>query len=184
MKKIIFPALLALCVASCESDMDRVYMMPEEPVVLGGASQDIVLKEETPDALVMTLYWSGDGKIKLTDDNLQAPVNAAELTIELADNDLFDGLTRISAGKGVYEYRFYSEDFNKTLLDMGYAPGVSTPLWIRVRSTLAPNMEPLVSNVLKVNVTPFTASKSADLLYFSGLVTWDGFDDCLTLYDK
>ena len=122
--------------------MDRVYMLPEEPVELGGASQDIVLTEENPEALVMTLYWSGDGKIKLTDDNLQAPVNVSELTIELADNDLFENLTRISAGTGVYEYRFYNEDFNKQLIDMGFAPGVSSPLWIRVRSTLAPNMEP------------------------------------------
>lgn len=186
MKKIIYSALslLALSIASCNSDIDPVYMEPEEPIVLGGATQDIVLTEENPDALVMTIYWSGDGKIKLTDDKLQAPVNASELTIELADNDLFENLTQISAGKGVYEYRFYNADFNKQLIDMGYAPGISSPLWIRVRSTLAPNIEPLVSNAIKVNVTPFMQSKSADLLFFSGLVNWDGWPDYLTLYDK
>lgn len=187
MKKIIYSALsvLTMMATACDSDMDKVYMLPEDPVELGGATQDIVLNEDTPDALVMTLYWSGDGKIKLSDDNLQAPVNAAELTIEMADNDLFADMTQIAAGKGVYEYRFYSEAFNKQLMDMGYAPGVSAPLWIRVRSTLAPNQEPLVSNVLKVNVTPFIQSRpGSDKLFFSGLVTWDGFDDYLTLYDK
>lgn len=186
MKKILFPALslLALMASSCDNDMDRVYMEPEQPVVLGGANQDIVLTEENPDALVMTIYWSGDGKIKLSNDDLQAPVNNSELTVELADNDLFEDLVQISAGKGVYEYRFYNGDFNKQLLDMGYAPGISSPLWIRVRSTLAPNVEPLVSNVLKVNVTPFMQTKSPDHLFFSGLVTWDGWPDYLTLYDK
>lgn len=186
MKKIVYSTLsiLTLCVTACDSDMDRVYMLPEEPVVLGGATQDIVLSGETPDALAMTVYWSGDGKIELTDKNLQAPVNAAELSIELADNDKFADLTRVAVGKGLYEYRFYSGEFNELLLGMGYAPGISTPLYVRVRSTLAANLEPLISNTLKVNVTPYIQSASADLLYFSGLVDWNGFDDYLTLYDK
>jgi len=182
--KIIAMSLVTLFVTACDSDMEHVYMLPEDPVVLGGATQDIVLSEETPQALALTVYWSGDGKIKLSDENLQAPVNAAELTVELADNDQFNGLTAVAVGKGVYEYRFFSEDFNKLLIGMGYAPGLSSPLWIRVKSTLAPNVEPLISNALKVNVTPYEQSKSAELLYFSGLVTWDGFDDYLTMYDK
>lgn len=186
MKKTVYTALslLTLSLAACESDMDRVYMSPEDPVLLAGANQDIVLNEETPEALVMTVYWSGDGRIRLSDDNLQAPVNAAELTIELADNDRFADLTQVPVGKGVYEYSFFSEEFNKLVTAMGYAPGVSNPLWVRVRSTLAPNMEPLISNALKVNVTPYVQSTSASLLYFSGLVNWDGWDDYLTLYDK
>lgn len=186
MRKFIYTALSVLTMAftSCNNDMERVYMLPEEPVDLAGATQDIILSEETPDALVMTVYWSGDGKIKLTDDRLQAPVNAAELTLELADNDTFADLTSVPVEKGQFEYRFFSSDFNTLLSDMGYAPGISSPLWIRVKSALAPNVQPLYSNVIKVNVKPFVQAKSADLLYFSGLVNWDGFDDYLTLYDK
>lgn len=186
MKKTLYMAVSLLTVfgTACNDDMDRVYMYPEEPVELGGASQDIVLSDETPQALAMTIYWTGDGKIRLDNDKLQAPVDVAEMTVELADNDLFAGLTEVSAGTGVHEYRFFSEDFNKLLVGMGYAPGISSPLWIRVRSTLAPNVEPLLSNAIKVNVTPYAASTSANLLYFSGLVTWDAIDDYLTLYDK
>ncbi len=186
MNKIQYIALsmMAVALTACDSDMTKVYMYPEEPVVLNGATQDIVLSEETPQALVLTVYWSGDGKIKLSDDRLQAPVDVAELTIELADNESFADATEVNVGKGIYEYRFFSEDFNKLLTGMGYAPGVSTPLWIRVRSVLAANVDPLISNVLKVNVTPYESVAAADYLYFSGLVTWDGFDDYLTLYDK
>lgn len=186
MNKIQYIALsmMAVALTACDSDMTKVYMYPEEPVVLNGATQDIVLSEETPQALVLTVYWSGDGKIKLSDDRLQAPVDVAELTIELADNESFADATDVNVGKGIYEYRFFSEDFNKLVTGMGYAPGVSTPLWIRVRSVLAANVEPLISNVLKVNVTPYESVAAADYLYFSGLVTWDGFDDYLTLYDK
>ena len=88
MNKIQYIALsmMAVALSACDSDMTKVYMYPEEPVVLNGATQDIVLSEETPQALVLTVYWSGDGKIKLSDDRLQAPVDVAELTVELADN--------------------------------------------------------------------------------------------------
>lgn len=182
--KYIAVSFAALCLAACSNDMDRVYMSPEEPVSLGGATQDVVLSEETPQALALTIYWSGDGRIQLSDDRLQAPVNAAELTIQLADNERFLNSTEVNVEKGQYMYQFFSEDFNKLLTGMGYAPGVSMPLWIRVRSTLASNIAPLLSNALKVNVTPYEQSSSTDLLYFSGLVTWDGFDDYLTLYDK
>lgn len=186
MKKIkyIVMSLLALGITSCKSDIDKVYMLPDDPLELGGATQDIVLNEETPQALALTIYWSGDGRIKLSDDRLQAPVDVAEQTIELSDNEAFIGKTDVNVDHSAREYRFFSEDFNKLLTDMGYAPGVSTPLYIRVRSTLANNMESVLSNALKVNVRPYEQSTSTDLLYFSGLVTWDGFDDYLTLYDK
>lgn len=182
--KYLAMSLAALCVASCESDMDKVYMLPEDPVELGGATQDIILSEETPGALAMTIYWSGDGKIKLSDENLQAPVNMAEQTLELSDNEAFIGHTDVNVDKTAREYRFFSEDFNKLLAGMGYAPGVSAPLWIRVRSTLASNIDPIISNALKVNVRPYEQSRATNLLYFSGLITWDGFDDYLTLYDQ
>ena len=167
-----------MCLVACNNDMDRVYMLPEDPVNLGGATQDVVLSEDTPEALALTVYWSGDGHIQLSDDRLQAPVNAASLTIQFAD------CTEVNVPQGQFMYQFFSEDFNKLVKGMGYPAGISSPLWIRVRSTLAANMTPTLSNVLKVNVTPYASASAADLLYFSGLVTWDGFDDYLTLYDK
>lgn len=180
----IVASFAAMWLVACNDDMDRVYMLPEDPVTLGGATQDVVLSEETPEALALTVYWSGDGRIQLSDDRLQAPVNAASITIQLADNDVFADCTEVNVPQGRFMYQFFSEEFNKLVKDMGYPAGISSPLWIRVRSTLAANMTPMLSNVLKVNVTPYESASSADLLYFSGLVTWDGFDDFLTLYDK
>lgn len=183
-KKYIAAGVMALFLTGCGNDMEPVYLLPQDSITLGGASQSVVLSEETPEALALTVYWSGDGRLQLSDDNLQAPVNADELTVELADNSRFDRQTDVAVEKGKFVRQFFSEELNRLLTDMGYAPGISTPLWIRVRSTLAPNMPARYSNALRVDVTPYEASKSASLLYFSGLVDWNGWDDYLTLYDK
>lgn len=59
-RSLLCAALLG--VASCASDIDPVYIEPTDDISLGGASHDITLSPDTPDALVLTLYWSGDGR--------------------------------------------------------------------------------------------------------------------------
>ncbi len=62
---------MALNLVSCDSDIDPVYVLPTDTISLGGASGDIVLTPDNPQALAMTIYWSGDGRIALSDTLLQ-----------------------------------------------------------------------------------------------------------------
>ena len=92
--------LAASTLASCDSDIDPVYVLPADQVQLNGATGDIVLTPANPQALAMTVYWSGDGRLSLSDDNLQAPVNAAETTIQLSADESFSSPMDIAVDKG------------------------------------------------------------------------------------
>ncbi len=150
--------LAASTLASCDSDIDPVYVLPADQVQLNGATGDIVLTPANPQALAMTVYWSGDGRLSLSDDNLQAPVNAAETTIQLSADESFSSPMDIAVDKGVTSRQFLCEEFNSLLGRMGYVAGQKTPLWIRVRMTLAANIEPTYSNPLQVMVQTYRIS--------------------------
>ncbi len=151
----LLSAIAALGLASCDSDIDPVYVLPSDDTVLSGASGDIILTPENPQALALTVYWSGDGRLALTDDLLQAPVNAAEETIQLSKESDFATTIDLSVEKGVRSRQFLSEELNSLLGRLGYEADVKAPLYIRVRSVLSANLEPTYSNTIEVMVQSY-----------------------------
>lgn len=149
---------MLLGIASCASDIDPVYIEPTDDSTLGGGSHDITLNPDTPDALVLTLYWSGDGQISLSDPQLQAPVNYAEQIIELASDAEFANKFEITLDKEARSYQFLNDDLNALLGRLGYEADQMAPLYIRIRSVLGANIDPTYSNVLEVNVQIYRIS--------------------------
>ncbi len=154
-RTLLLAGVTAMVVASCDSDMEPVYVLPSDDISLGGASGDIILSADNPQALAMTLYWSGDGQLALTDTLLQAPVNAAEETIQLSKDDQFSSTIDISVEKGVRSRQFLCEELNSLLGRLGYTAEEKAPLYIRIRSVLAANIEPAYSTVIKVMVQSY-----------------------------
>lgn len=158
-KNIIRTALLsgimAFSLVSCDSDIDPVYVLPSDAVSLGGASGDIILTPDNPQALAMTIYWSGDGQLTLSDTLLQAPVNAAEETIQLSRDEQFSNTIDLSVEKGVRSRQFLCEELNSLLERLGYTADEKAPLYIRIRSVLAANIEPSYSSVIEVMVQSY-----------------------------
>ena len=154
-RTLLLAGVTAMVVASCDSDMEPVYVLPSDDISLGGASGDIILSADNPQALAMTLYWSGDGQLALTDTLLQAPVNAAEETIQLSKDDQFSSTIDISVEKGVRSRQILCEELNSLLGRLGYTAEEKAPLYIRIRSVLAANIEPAYSTVIKVMVQSY-----------------------------
>lgn len=152
----LFAAAATLGAMSCNSDIDPVYVNPSENIVLSGASGEIILKPENPLALAMTIYWSGDGKLSLDNNLIQAPVNAAEETIQLSSNEEFSNPIDLSVEKGVRSRQFLSEELNSLLGRLGYTANEKAPLYIRVRSVLAANLEASYSSTIKVDVSSYS----------------------------
>ncbi len=140
---------------SCDSDIDPVYVLPSDAISLGGASGEIILTPENPQALAMTLYWSGDGQLALSDTLLQAPVNAAEETIQFSKDEQFSSTLDLSVEKGVRSRQFLSEELNSLLGRLGYTAEEKAPLYIRIRSALAANALPTYSSVIQVMVQSY-----------------------------
>lgn len=146
---------MAFSLVSCDSDIDPVYVLPSDAVSLGGASGDIILTPDNPQALAMTIYWSGDGQLTLSDTLLQAPVNAAEETIQLSRDEQFSNTIDLSVEKGVRSRQFLCEELNSLLERLGYTADEKAPLYIRIRSVLAANIEPSYSSVIEVMVQSY-----------------------------
>lgn len=152
--RYIIGALIAagLCVASCNSDIDEVYVSPSAPITVGGASDDVILNPANPQSLALTVYWSGDGQLALSDTLIQAPVNAADETIQLSNDENFSTTLDIAVEKGVRQKQFLSEELNSLLGRLGFEADQPAPLYIRIRSVLAANLKPRYSDVIKVTV--------------------------------
>lgn len=154
-RTVLLSGVMTLGLISCDSDIDPVYVQTPDDISLGGASGDIVLTPDNPQALAMTIYWSGDGKLALSDTLLQAPVNAADETIQLSRDEDFATTIDLSVEKGVRSRQFLCEELNSLLGRLGFEADVKAPLYIRIRSVLAANMQPTYSSVLKVMVQSY-----------------------------
>ena len=155
LKTALLSGITAFGFASCDSDIDPVYVLPSDDMTLGGATGDIILTPDNPQALAMTIYWSGDGQLALSDTLLQAPVNAAEETIQLSTDEQFSNTIDLSVEKGVRSRQFLCEELNSLLGRLGYTAEEKAPLFIRVRSVLSANINPTYSSVLKVIVQSY-----------------------------
>ena len=155
-RTVLLSGAAALGLISCDSDIDRVYVLPSPEPVLGGASSDIILTPGNPQALAMTIYWSGDGKLALSDTLLQAPVNAAVETIQLSKDDSFAETVDISVEKGVRSRQFLCEELNSLLGRLAFSEEELSPLYIRIRSVLSANLDAAYSSTLKVMVQPYS----------------------------
>ena len=155
LKTALLSGITAFGFASCDSDIDPMYVLPSDDMTLGGATGDIILTPDNPQALAMTIYWSGDGQLALSDTLLQAPVNAAEETIQLSTDEQFSSTIDLSVEKGVRSRQFLCEELNSLLGRLGYTADEKAPLFIRVRSVLSANINPTYSSVLKVMVQSY-----------------------------
>lgn len=147
--------MLSLCLGACDSDIEPVYVNPADGIELGGASDPIILRADRPEALAMTLYWSGDGRLALSDPQLQAPVDAAVETIQLSADADFTSPLDISVEKGVRQHQFLTDELNALLGRLDFPAEQATPLYIRIRSVLAANMPVTYSDVLRVSVQTY-----------------------------
>lgn len=147
--------MLSLCLGACDSDIEPVYVNPADGIELGGASDPIILRADRPEALAMTLYWSGDGRLTLSDPQLQAPVDAAVETIQLSADADFTSPLDISVEKGVRQHQFLTDELNALLGRLDFPAEQATPLYIRIRSVLAANMPVTYSDVLRVSVQTY-----------------------------
>lgn len=149
-RTLLLSAIAATGITSCDSDADRVYVQTPGDINLDGASAEVILRPDNPQALALTLYWSGDGKLTLDNNLLQAPVNAAVETIQLSKDESFTSPLDLSVEKGVRSRQFLAEELNSLLGRLDFPAEQLSPLYIRIRSVLAANVEPQYSSVIKV----------------------------------
>lgn len=143
---------------SCNSGIEKVYVNTDNELKLSGATEDIILSPENPDALSMTLYWDYEKSIPTSNTDIQAPVDATELTLQFSSTNDFITSIDIPVDKEKDSIQMFCEELNSYLIRLNYPAGEFSPLFIRMKSVLASNVNPSYSNVISVAVQPYRIS--------------------------
>lgn len=157
-RNIYFSALAALALvaaASCAKDGDTIYTNGPTKAELSSEASHIVLSKDHPNALALTFYWNDNGDITLENPMVAAPDNAVSNTIEFGADEAFDVKCEETVPGGVYERQYSVLELNNITGRLGMEGGAEHALYIRVRSSVGANVEPVYSDVLRLTVVPF-----------------------------
>lgn len=163
-KNIFLLAALAFVAGACDKDGDFLTVSGTQDVTLSGNDADIVLSYEQVDDLALTIYWSDNGEISLSNPLVAAPENATVNTVQFSPTEDFATVSEQEADEGEYYMQFTHFELNAILNGLGYEAGVKAPLYIRVEARLGENIDPTYSNVLEVNVTPYVIDMTVGYL--------------------
>lgn len=175
-KQIFLYLCAVLLCAGCDPDGDLITTDGPAALTLEG-SGDAVLDKDHLDALALTLHWTDNSRLTLSDDAVQAPLNATENTVQFAAAEDFATTVDMPADDGATSMQFTVESLNSLVGRLGLEGGVAAPVYIRVRSVLAQNMSEQYSNVYKVNITPYAIDMTVGYI-----LNKDKADTGLTLY--
>ncbi|HBG56912.1 MAG TPA: DUF5114 domain-containing protein [Porphyromonadaceae bacterium] len=171
MKQSIYILLVSIFVviSSCEKDGDFLTTTGGGVVTLQGSTEDIVLNYDAADDLALTIYWTDNGEISLSNPGVLAPENAIANTIQLAANADFSNAVEQRAEDGIFQHQYTHYELNAQLSRLGMEGGVSYPLYIRIRSEIGNNMPPAYSNVITMSVTPYLIDMSVGYILDSAM---------------
>jgi len=153
-KNILLLLMLAVGIASCDSDGDMITTTGADALTLSG-SGDVQLDNNDLGGLALTLYWTDNSTLQLSDDRVQAPKNQTKNTLQFSASDDFATVIEQLADDGTTSMQYTMESLNSIVGRVGLPGGVASPLYIRIRSVLADNIAAQYSNVYVVNVTPY-----------------------------
>ncbi|MDE5647721.1 MAG: DUF5111 domain-containing protein, partial [Muribaculaceae bacterium] len=148
-------AALGATVSGCDKDGDIIYTNGVDTAELEGNTADIVLDKDYLDALVLTVYWNANGDISLSDPAVAAPSGAVTNVLQYSADNSFTNPAEETIGQGIYERQLTCRDLNSIVSRLGFEGDVKSTLYIRVKSSLGSNLDPVTGNVLAVNVTPY-----------------------------
>lgn len=154
----------AVALASCSKDGDTIYTTGAETATVEGNAGNIVLDKDNLGALVLTVYWNENGNITLSDPEVAAPSGAATNVLQLSTDEAFSHPYEETMAKGVYTRQFTCAELNSIMSRLGVEGGTTSPLYIRVRTSLGANIPEVVSNVLAANVTPYFIDMSTGFI--------------------
>ena len=147
---IILSSLLFL--GACENDGDKYYLSTPTENELIASSDAVVLTEGTAKLYALSFAWT-DRTLQISDPNLKAP-DVLKTTLQVSLNEDFSG-TMVESTESGLSKSYTGASLNIVANSLGATPEVATPFYFRLKGTTGNNMDPVYSNVEKVNVTSY-----------------------------
>ena len=164
-KTMAIAAMLApAALVGCDEDAEQLYIEGLESSKLTSYSADeIVLTSDNSSRKVLILQWDESTLSLAGDESLGLPDGLGTYELQFSDTESFAKVSTTPGGdKGVIGLT--GSELNAITDALSMEAGVSHKLYVRVMSALSSNTEPVYSNVLTVNVTPYAIDFSFALI--------------------
>ena len=178
MKRAITRFLLTFlslaAITSCQKDGELITLSRLETNELMATQTDVTLTQETSTQIVLSVAWN-TGTLTVSDPNVSVP-DILTTILQVSTSEDFSANVSESTESG--QSKAYSgADLNTLAKNIGAQPDVATPLYFRLKASTGNNMDPVYSNVVTVNVTPYQIDMSVGYLLNSTME-----DTVTTLY--
>ncbi|MDE6277750.1 MAG: DUF5114 domain-containing protein [Muribaculaceae bacterium] len=153
--KYLYPSLLALALAGCDKDGEMLTTPGASSATPETSTKEIILSIDHIKDLALTIYWNENGDITLSNPAVEAPSNAVSNTLQFAAAEDFGLVYEYPAAAGIYYAQFTHQELNNITARIGIEGGTTSPLYLRIKSTIGPNIEPVYSEPLAFTVTTY-----------------------------
>lgn len=164
-QNIFFLALFTFAFIACKDDQELVVMQPGTPPALSVSSNTLVLDRDQADHEAITFSWSE------AEFGFPAAVNYSLQLAQAGTN--FADPRNVDLGNGL-QHTYTVAELNSRALQLGLEPGIAGQLEARVRATLSESVEPVYSNTVAVDVTPYSEEVELPSIYVPG--AYQGWD--------
>lgn len=147
---ILLSALLVF--GACEKDGDKYYLSSLTENELIASSDVAVLTEATAKLYALSFAWT-DRTLQVSDPNSKAP-NVLKTSMQVSLTEDFSETIVESTETGLTK-SYTGAALNIVANTLGATPEVATPFYFRLKGTTGNNLEPVYSNIEKVNVTSY-----------------------------
>ncbi|MCD7714546.1 MAG: DUF5114 domain-containing protein [Prevotella sp.] len=149
-------ALLPL-IAACDKDETRVYLNSLQPGELIATSSSVVLSPETSTQIVLSLAWTKNA-LEVSDPNVSVAQDIIQ-TVQASLSEDFSGAVNESSESSVSK-AYTGASLNTLAKNIGATVGVVNRIYFRLASQVGQNISPVYSNVVAVDVTPYSIDMS------------------------
>ena len=156
----------SLVLMGCEKDEEKLILSVGAAPVLSASSTNVVLTEENAGSNGLTMNWSA------ADFGFKA---AVEYTLQIdTAGDNFVRPYNIALENNTTSKSFTVQELNTLMTRLKYTPEETHPVKMRIRAAVSEFVDPVYSNVLTVNITPYNTYIEPTYIYVPG--DYQGWD--------
>lgn len=161
MKKIFRNLMMLLCaltaLVSCDESGDKIYLDGFKASDLMASASDVKLSVDNSKDVVLSLAWQNPSLLS-SDETKPAGNGVLQTYLQASSSESFATVKEYSVTD--LSKAFTGADLNAAAKDLGLSPGVSSPLYFRIKSLMGSNLDAAYSNVCQVKVTPYLIDMS------------------------
>lgn len=150
--KYSFLLFLSIFLAGCANDGDLFFLKSLSENQLMATAQEVTLTPDNNKVVVLSLAWNTESP-QLNSSDAQA-TNVLKTYLQVSTSQNFQ-TNMIQTAVSETSKAYTGIDLNILATKLNAKMGESNPFYFRVSSAYGNNMEPVYSNVVKVDVTPY-----------------------------